>query len=679
MLHLTINGKAVEVPEGSTIMEAAEAAGVKVPSLCHMKNVHQYGSCRICVVEVEGMKNLQASCMAKVREGMVIRTHSPKVLAARKVLYELLLSNHPKDCLNCSRNTNCELQELGYELGVSESRFEGAMTKPMVDISPSITRDTSKCVLCRRCVTVCTQIQKVGAIQAQNRGFDTVVSPAMGLPLNSTACAMCGQCTVVCPTGALKETDGLAPVWRALADPEKRVVVQVAPAVRAALGEEFGLPVGTPVTGKMATALHEIGFDDVFDTLFSADLTILEEGTELLGRLNAALKGDESQKEKAVLPMITSCSPGWIKHIEHQFPEELDHLSTCKSPHTMLGAVVKSFYAERTATAPENMFVVSVMPCTAKKYEIQRPEMEVDGNRDVDAVLTTRELARIPEQDDVKEENKTLRAAAADVSASPDVTVVDYDGEYTAAEIAKMRAEKQKEIRDLDLKLRMDKVELERMKQEAANGVVTSKLDGTVLRVNDPDTAKQEGSPVVIVSGGGGYYVKTGVTELDRDKYPVGTQMRIQSWEHGEVYGTVAEISDTPVPSSNNPYYSSGNQNVSFYTMLIALDADSPLREDEWVDVYFNAASTTSEDALCIETRFIRQDDGGSYVYRRGEDQLLHKQYVTTGVVQWGYTEIKSGLTVDDWIAFPYGKDVKENAETIESDNSDDFYYYGSY
>ena len=285
----------------------------------------------------------------------------------------------------------------------------------------------------------------------------------------------------------------------------------------------------------------------------------------------------------------------------------------------------------------------------------------------------------IPEQDDVKEENKTLRAAAADVSASPDVTVVDYDGEYTAAEIAKMRAEKQKEIRDLDLKLRMDKVELERMKQEAANGVVTSKLDGTVLRVNDPDTAKQEGSPVVIVSGGGGYYVKTGVTELDRDKYPVGTQMRIQSWEHGEVYGTVAEISDTPVPSSNNPYYSSGNQNVSFYTMLIALDADSPLREDEWVDVYFNAASTTSEDALCIETRFIRQDDGGSYVYRRGEDQLLHKQYVTTGVVQWGYTEIKSGLTVDDWIAFPYGKDVKENAETIESDNSDDFYYYGSY
>ena len=390
MLHLTINGKPVEVPEGSTIMEAAEAAGVKVPSLCHMKNVHQYGSCRICVVEVEGMKNLQASCMVKAREGMKVKTHSPKVLAARKVLYELLLSNHPKDCLSCNRNQSCELQELGYELGVTESRFEGAMSKAKVDISPSITRDTSKCILCRRCVTACAQIQKVGAIQAQNRGFDTVISPAMGLPLNSTACAMCGQCTVVCPTGALQETDGLTPVWKALADPGKRVIVQVAPAVRAALGEEFGLPCGTPVTGKMATALHEIGFDDVFDTLFSADLTILEEGTELLGCLNAALTGGQ-----AALPMITSCSPGWIKHIEHQFPGELDHLSTCKSPHTMMGAVVKTFYAEKTGTKPEDMFVVSVMPCTAKKYEIQRPEMEVDGIRDVDAVLTTRELARM--------------------------------------------------------------------------------------------------------------------------------------------------------------------------------------------------------------------------------------------------------------------------------------------
>lgn len=390
MIHLTINGKPVEVLEGSTIMEAAEASGIRVPSLCHMKDVHQYGSCRICVVEVEGMKNLQASCMVKAREGMKVRTHSPRVLEARKVLYELLLSNHSQDCLNCSRNQSCELQALGYELDVSESRFEGAVSEGHVDISPSITRDTSKCILCRRCVTACAGIQKVGAIQAQNRGFETTVSPAMGLPLNSTSCAMCGQCTIVCPTGALKETDGLTPVWKALADPRKRVVVQVAPAVRAALGEEFGLPCGTPVTGKIAAALHDIGFDDVFDTLFSADLTILEEGTELLGRLNAALAGEE-----AVLPMITSCSPGWIKHVEHQFPEALGHLSTCKSPHTMMGALVKSYYAEKTGTEPEDMFVVSVMPCTAKKYEIQRPEMEVEGKRDVDAVLTTRELARM--------------------------------------------------------------------------------------------------------------------------------------------------------------------------------------------------------------------------------------------------------------------------------------------
>lgn len=397
MVHITINGKPVEVPEQTTIMEAAAKAGIKIPSLCHLKDVHAYGSCRICVVEVEGMKNLQASCIAKVREGMVIKTNSPKVRESRKVLYELLLSNHPKDCLNCGRNQNCELQELGYELGVTENRFEGELAKSSVDISPSITRDTGKCILCRRCVTVCNKIQHVGAIQAQNRGFDTVVSPAMGLPLNSVDCAMCGQCTVVCPTGALQETDGLTPVWKALANPQKRVIVQVAPAVRAALGEEFGFPCGTPVTGKMASALHELGFDDVFDTLFAADLTIIEEGTELLGRLDAALKGGESafKDGNATLPMITSCSPGWIKHVEHQFPDQLDHLSSCKSPHTMMGAVLKSYYADKVGAAPEDVFVVSIMPCTAKKYEIQRPEMQVNGHPDVDAVLTTRELARM--------------------------------------------------------------------------------------------------------------------------------------------------------------------------------------------------------------------------------------------------------------------------------------------
>jgi len=390
MVQITINGKQIAAREGATIMEAAKQAGIRIPSLCQYKDIHKYGSCRICVVEVEDMDHHQASCITAVREGMVIRTHSPKIRSARKILYELLLSNHPKDCLNCHRSQNCELQSLGYELGITESRLAGEQTKSRLDISPAITRDTSKCVLCRRCVTVCKQVQQVGAIGAQNRGFDTVVGPAMGLPLASTDCTMCGQCTVVCPTGALQETESLTPVWKALADSDKRVIVQVAPAVRAALGEEFDMPCGTPVTGQTATALHELGFDDVFDTLFAADLTSIKVGTKLLSRLNVALTGGE-----AVLPMITCCSSGWIKHIERQFPDQRDHLSICKSPHTMLGALMKSFYAEKVGKDAKDIFVVSVMPCIAKKDEIQRPEMQVDGHPDVDVVLTTRELARM--------------------------------------------------------------------------------------------------------------------------------------------------------------------------------------------------------------------------------------------------------------------------------------------
>lgn len=391
MAKITINGNIVKAEEGMSIMEAAASVGIHIPNLCYLKDVHKYGTCRICSVEVEGMKNLQPSCVVKIKDGMNIYTNNKKVRQARKVLYELLLADHPKDCLKCLRNQNCELQSLGHELGVTESRIQGEKKRAELDISPSITRDLSKCILCRRCETVCNEIQHVGAISAQNRGFDTLISPSLGLPLNSTACAMCGQCTIVCPTGALVETDGLAPVWDAIADSTKRVIVQVAPAVRAALGEEFGLPVGTTVTGKMASALHELGFDDVFDTLFAADLTIMEEGTELLHRLQTVVR----DKGEAALPMITSCSPGWIKHVEHQFPTELDHLSTCKSPHTMMGAVIKSFYAKKLDMDPKDIFVVSIMPCTAKKYEIQRPEMEVNGIRDVDAVLTTRELARM--------------------------------------------------------------------------------------------------------------------------------------------------------------------------------------------------------------------------------------------------------------------------------------------
>jgi len=390
MINLTINGKQVSVQEGSTILEAAKQNNIYIPNLCYLEGVHKFGSCRLCVVEVEGARNLQASCMVPAREGMVVKTNTEKVRKARKVLYELILSDHPKDCLSCERNQSCELQELGNLLGVTEARFEGERSTGFEDFSPSITRDMSKCILCRRCITVCNEIQNVGVLNAQNRGFKTVIGPAMDLPLNTVNCAYCGQCTVVCPVGALKETDAIQNVWKALNDKKKRTVVQVAPAIRAAIGEEFGLEPGTLVTGKLAAALRELGFDDVFDTNFTADLTIIEEGTELLTRVKNALTGGE-----ATLPMITSCSPGWIKYVEHAFPQELDHLSTCKSPHTMLGALAKSYYADKIKVDPKDMYVVSIMPCTAKKFEIVRPEMQNNGVPNVDAVLTTRELARM--------------------------------------------------------------------------------------------------------------------------------------------------------------------------------------------------------------------------------------------------------------------------------------------
>ncbi|MGI6449420.1 MAG: NADH-dependent [FeFe] hydrogenase, group A6 [Desulfitobacteriia bacterium] len=390
MINLEINGKKISVPEGSTIMEAARQSNIYIPNLCYLEGVHKFGSCRLCVVEVEGARNLQASCMVPVREGMVVRTNTEKVRKARKVLYELLLSDHPKDCLSCERNQSCELQEIGYLLGVTEARFAGQRSVGIEEFSPSITRDMSKCILCRRCITACNEIQGVGILNAQNRGFKTVIGPAMDLPLNSVNCAYCGQCTVVCPVGALQETDAIGNVWEAINNPQKRVVVQVAPAIRAAIGEEFGLEPGTLVTGKLATALRELGFDDVFDTNFTADLTIIEEGTEFLTRVKNALTGGS-----ATLPMITSCSPGWIKYIEHTFPQELDHLSTCKSPHTMLGALAKSYYADKINVDPKDMYVVSIMPCTAKKFEIIRPEMQNNGVPNVDAVLTTRELARM--------------------------------------------------------------------------------------------------------------------------------------------------------------------------------------------------------------------------------------------------------------------------------------------
>ena len=409
MVNLTIDGNPVSVPEEYTIMEAAKSVGIHIPGLCHLEGIHKFGSCRICVVEVEGYPRLQASCLAKVAEGMVVKTSTRRVRHARRVLYELLLSDHDKQCLSCSRNQSCELQELGKTLGVFETRFEGERSEYNNDTSVSITRDMSKCVLCRRCVTVCSEVQGVGILNAQNRGFETVIGPAMDLPIGTVNCTFCGQCTVVCPVGALKETDSIRPVWRALSDPKKRVVVQTAPAIRVAIGEEFGNPPGSRVTGKLASALRKLGFDDVFDTNFTADLTIMEEGTEFLGRVKAALTGGE-----ATLPMVTSCSPGWIKYIEHTFPKRLKHLSTCKSPHTMLGALVKTYYAGEVNVDPKDMYVVSIMPCTAKKFEVNRNDMVNNDIKNVDAVLTTRELGQM-----VREAGIDFNALEDDVFDSP--------------------------------------------------------------------------------------------------------------------------------------------------------------------------------------------------------------------------------------------------------------------
>ena len=393
MVNLTIDNQKVTVPKGTTILEAAKTAGIDIPTLCFLKDINEVGDCRMCIVEVEGRRGFATSCIQTVEEGMVVHTHTPNVLEARHVILDLIISNHAKDCLTCTRSGNCELQALATKFNVLNIEFEGERTEHKIDdLSPSIVRDFNKCILCRRCVAACKNVQKIGAIDCINRGFESCISTVGDHSLNDVNCTFCGQCIEACPTGALHEKETINDVWVKLKDPDTTVIVQTAPAVRVALGEEFGMPIGTNVVGKMVTALKRLGFDKVFDTNTGADLTIMEEANEFIERFT---KNDN-------LPMITSCSPGWVKYIEMNYPELLPHLSSCKSPHEMFGAILKTYYANREGLDPEKIYVVSVMPCIAKKFERQRPEMMEDNLYDVDNVITTRELARMIKQANIE-------------------------------------------------------------------------------------------------------------------------------------------------------------------------------------------------------------------------------------------------------------------------------------
>ena len=412
-INIKIEGQSYQVEEGLTILEAARLCGYEIPSLCAFdKGQCSLASCRVCLVEATGARGLVASCVYPIAEGMEIKISSPKAVEARRVSVELLLSNHSKDCQQCEKNGNCELLHVAKITGARENKFTGAKTPTTIDqLTPSIIRDTSKCILCGRCVAACNAAHGTGILGFENRGFNTIVAPAENRSFADSPCIQCGQCVNVCPTGALMEKSEISKIDEAK-KAGKYLVVQTAPAVRAALGEEFGYKIGTPVTGKMVAALRRLGFDKVYDTNFAADLTIMEEATELLGRI----------QNNGVLPMITSCSPGWVNYAEYYYGDLLDHLSSCKSPHQMQGAIIKSYFAEQKGIDPKNIYVVSIMPCTAKKYEKERPEMENNGLRDVDAVLTTRELAKL------------IKRSGINFTKLPDEEFdQDLMGEYTGA------------------------------------------------------------------------------------------------------------------------------------------------------------------------------------------------------------------------------------------------------
>lgn len=400
-IKLTIDNKEVEVPKGTTIHKAAKELGIEIPTLCYMElrdmNIeNKPGGCRLCTVEVQKRRNLAPACSTKCEDGMVVLTHTPRVLNARRTVMEFILSDHPKDCLVCPKSGNCELQSMAHRLGIRDIPGQefAAMSTYRKDFSPSIIRDLDKCIMCRRCETMCNTVQTVGALSAVNRGFMAAVAPAFEQNLEFSTCTYCGQCVAVCPTGALTEVNHVPNVLRALADPSKTVIVQTAPAVRAALGEMFGMKPGTLVTGKMVTALRALGFDYIFDTDFAADLTIMEEGTELLDRLNRHLKGDKTAR----LPILTSCCPSWVNFFEEYFPDLKDVPSTAKSPQQMFGAIAKTYFADKIKVDRKDLVVVSIMPCLAKKYECQREEFSTDNNRDVDYSISTRELAEFIKQ-----------------------------------------------------------------------------------------------------------------------------------------------------------------------------------------------------------------------------------------------------------------------------------------